>query len=111
MRSLNRRFRGEIDTTDVLSFPFQDVEYEAFGPDAGMPDVSPGYLGEVVISVDEARRQADGAQELLEVAMDRLLVHGILHLNGYDHGTAREAARMCQKEKRLLAALNTLRGR
>ena len=111
MRLLNRQFRGESGTTDVLSFPFQDEEAEAFGPGAGMPNIPSGYLGEVVISVDEAKRQADEAREPLEASLDRLLVHGILHLNGHDHGTAREAARMRQKEQGLLAALRALRGR
>ena len=74
MRGLNRRYRGMDRSTDVL----------AFAPDA-RPDRS--FLGDIVVSVPYAERQARLRGELASREMDRLLVHGFLHLLGYDHET------------------------
>jgi probable rRNA maturation factor len=92
MRRLNRDWRGKDRPTDVLSF--------AQGEGAGAaPD---GLLGDVVISVDTARRQAHTGRRPLGREAERLLVHGLLHLLGYDHErSAREAARMKRKEREL----------
>ena len=75
MRSLNRRYRGKDRTTDVLSFP----------PGGS----SPGFLGDLVVSAPEARRQARAANVPFSAAMEKLLLHGLLHLLGYDHETDR----------------------
>jgi probable rRNA maturation factor len=72
MRSLNRRYRGKDRATDVLSFP------------AG-PGGEAGLLGDIVISVPYARRQARRESVSSGGEMDRLLLHGFLHLLGYDH--------------------------
>ena len=90
VRALNRQWRGKDRPTDVLSFP-QDG---AAGPE----------LGDVVISYDTAQRQArDGGWTLAE-EVTRLLVHGFLHLQGYDHVRGgRQAARMRREELRLAA--------
>ena len=74
MRGLNRRYRGMDRSTDVL----------AFAPDA-RPDRS--FLGDIVVSVPYAVRQARLRGESASREMDRLLVHGFLHLLGYDHET------------------------
>lgn len=91
MRALNRRYRGKDRTTDVLSFPMR----EGKGPRTASP-----LLGDIVISVPEAERQARADGEALQKAVDRLLVHGFLHLLGYDHerGGA-EAIRMEARER------------
>ncbi len=73
MRALNRRYRRKDRTTDVLSFPA--------GPAGG------GFLGDLVISAPEARRQARRAGVPFGAAMEKLLLHGLLHLLGYDHET------------------------
>jgi rRNA maturation RNase YbeY len=93
MRELNRRYRGKDRTTDVLSFPMREGK--------GSLEVS-RMLGDIVISVPEAERQAHADGEPLPRAIDRLLVHGFLHLLGYDHerGGA-EARRMEARERRL----------
>jgi probable rRNA maturation factor len=71
MRALNRRYRGKDSSTDVLAFP-----------------AGPGpLLGDVVVSVPWATRQARRRGEPASREMDRLLVHGFLHLLGYDHET------------------------
>ena len=101
MRPLNRRFRGLDETTDVLSFPLRD-------PAGGGGEEGP-YLGDVVISADEAARQAGEDGESFAEAVDRLLVHGILHLKGHDHYSPGEAARMRRKERQIGAVLEKMR--
>lgn len=103
MRPLNRRFRGHDETTDVLSFPLRCP--------AGGGGEEGAYLGDVVISVEEAVRQAEEDGETLAEALDRLLIHGILHLKGHDHHTPREAARMRRRERRLGEVLEKMRRR
>ena len=75
MRTLNRRYRGKDKTTDVLAFP------------AGPGPVSEGFLGDIVISVPYAAREARRREDTRSREIDRLLVHGFLHLLGYDHET------------------------
>jgi len=82
IRELNRRFRGKDAATDVLSFRLGD------GANANEP------FGDIVISLDAAARQAHAYRANLEAEVLRLLVHGTLHLCGYDHREPREAARM-----------------
>jgi probable rRNA maturation factor len=97
MRSLNRRYRRKDRTTDVLSFAFRE---------GSGPKVAHQFLGDIVISVPVAERQAREAGETLRNTLDRLLVHGLLHLLGYDHergGT--DARRMEARERRLLEVL------
>jgi probable rRNA maturation factor len=97
MRTLNRRYRGKDRTTDVLSFPLREGNFS---------DVQHHLLGDIVISVPAAARQARAAGETLLEEIDRLLVHGFLHLLGYDHerGGA-EARRMEAREGRLRGKL------
>jgi rRNA maturation RNase YbeY len=96
MRRLNREYRGRDRSTDVLSFAQQE------GP-AGAPA---GLLGDVVISVPATRRQARERGVPLADEGDRLLVHGVLHLLGYDHeGSTAEARRMQRRERALLGLL------
>lgn len=93
MRTLNRRYRGKDRTTDVLSFPMR----------GGRDDRFPSrLLGDIVISIPAAARQAKEQGGSLRSEIDRLLVHGFLHLLGYAHergGT--EARRMEARERRL----------
>jgi len=96
MHELNRTWRGRNRPTDVLAF----AQREGTGP---APE---GLLGDVVISVDTARRQAAALGHSVAVEAERLLVHGLLHLLGYDHErSAAEARRMRRKERALLRAL------
>ena len=86
IRRLNRRWRGKDHPTDVLSFPLNDS----------------GALGDVVISLETARRQAREGGWPLAAELRRLLAHGILHCRGYDHGDGRQARKMAAAERRLL---------
>jgi probable rRNA maturation factor len=78
MAELNRRWRGKRGTTDVLSFPAgQDKFEKAEGLN----------LGDVVISVEQAARQAKENKVSLNNEISQLVLHGLLHLCGYDHAT------------------------
>jgi probable rRNA maturation factor len=75
LRKLNRRYRNIDDTTDVLSFPEHELD----------PDTQSVYLGDVVISLARAEIQAEAAGHPLIDELQLLVVHGTLHLLGYDH--------------------------
>ena len=79
IRSLNRKYRGNDSATDVLSFPASD-QYADDSPDAEHES-----LGDVVISTDTALTQAREAGHSVEREMSELVIHGVLHLCGYDH--------------------------
>lgn len=101
MRALNSRYRKEDETTDVLAFPPAD-----FFPVVGEPKEGEAFLGEIVICVDEVFRQAEPEEVDFGILAERLLVHGLLHLKGYDHYTEPESARMNEEEKRIAFLLN-----
>ncbi len=87
MARLNREYRGIPEATDVLAFPMHEG---AFG------DVAPEMLGDVVISVPTALEMAQLHGSSLESVLDLLLVHGTLHLVGFDHERGPEGARAMQ---------------
>lgn len=102
MAELNLRYRGRSGPTNVLAFPMSDFG----GPVDQAPDVDSGMLGDVVICVDTAQREAEESGITLEQRIDRLLIHGVLHLLGYDHVHGEEqAVRMEKEEERLIALL------
>lgn len=95
MRRLNAQYRGRDMTTDVLAFAMR----EAPGPRSAL-------LGDVVISVPRAAKQAAEQGHSVQHELAVLLIHGILHLLGYDHErSAPEARRMRRKERALLLAV------
>ena len=97
IRSLNRKYRGKDAVTDVLSFSLREGDF---------PHIHPELLGDIVISVPVAVRQAAEAGESVDREIDRLLVHGLLHLIGYDHERSREDDnKMRRKETHLLKNL------
>ena len=96
IRRLNREYRRRDRPTDVLSFSLREGRFGSVARS----------LGDVVISLDTAVRQAKERGDHLRDEVDRLLVHGILHLAGYDHEISeREARRMKRKEHALLRML------
>lgn len=96
VRELNRTYRETDAPTDVLSFAQR--EGDAFAA----PEGAAAHLGDVVISVDTARAQASEHAVPLQEEMAHLLVHGVLHLLGYDHEDAEDAAVMRLQEEAIL---------
>ncbi|HXH69072.1 MAG TPA: rRNA maturation RNase YbeY, partial [Pyrinomonadaceae bacterium] len=77
MRLLNKIYRGKNATTDVLSFPFEAEEFER----------GENNLGDIFISLEQAERQAEENNLAFETEIKQLILHGILHLCGFDHET------------------------
>lgn len=98
LRRLNREYAGEDEATDVLSFSLREGD-EFVSPDGVL------RLGEVIISYPTARRQAAEAKRPVEEEVAHLLVHGVLHLLGYDHAEPSEEKRMRAREQALLAGM------
>jgi probable rRNA maturation factor len=108
IHQLNREWRGYDEPTDVLSFGLSDrskpaVDDEELFPFPQEPD-DLLHLGEVVISYPTATRQAGEHSRLLEEELRHLLIHGILHLLGYDHAEPEEEAVMRAREVLFLSA-------
>jgi probable rRNA maturation factor len=99
VRRLNRRFRGKNKTTDVLSFPAEPLQ-NAKSPDR--------VAGDVAISIPTARRQAVAQGHALAAEVKVLILHGLLHLAGYDHET--DNGTMARHEVRLRAKLHLPEG-
>jgi probable rRNA maturation factor len=95
IRRLNRKFRGKNKATDVLSFPAEGVGAEEIA-------------GDLAISVPTALRQAIEQGHSLSTEVKVLILHGLLHLNGYDHET--DTGQMARRERLLRARLNLPQG-
>lgn len=98
IRRLNREYLGRDKATNVISFSMQEGDFGAINPD---------LLGDVVISADTAAREAEEGGDTYNSRLVFLLLHGILHLTGYDHERSGEveAQRMEAKEMELFALL------
>jgi probable rRNA maturation factor len=101
LREYNRRYRGLDETTDVLAFAAQeeprDQRFQA-------PPGTEHWLGDIVIALPRARRQAREAGHSINDEVRLLAVHGFLHLLGYDHAERAEEAAMTALTNRILAA-------
>lgn len=116
IRTYNAQFRGIDKETDVLSFP--NVEYETAGDFSGVeeqaadcfdPESGELILGDIIISVDRVKEQAEsyGHSEKREFAF--LVAHSMLHLCGYDHMEEAEAKEMEKKQEAILTSLKITR--
>jgi rRNA maturation RNase YbeY len=94
--ALNQRYRGRARPTDVLAFSLLEGDHA---------DRRGALLGDVVIGIETAARQARARRRRLDDEVARLLVHGALHLVGYDHLRSAEARRMRAQERRVWRAL------
>jgi len=99
IRSLNRRFRGKDEATDVLSFPAEPLKNAK---------AAERIAGDVAIGVETARRQAAEQGHALVTEIKVLILHGLLHLAGYDHET--DAGKMQRREDQLRARLGLPQG-
>ena len=97
MRALNREYRDKDEPTNVLSFPAGEI--------TGLPDDEGGVLGDVVICAAIVRDEAVEQKKALADHWRHMLVHGTLHLFGYDHMTDAEATEMEGLEVRILTSL------
>ena len=95
-RSLNRRYRGRDQPTNVLSFP---------AAEAAAPPELPWLLGDVVLACETLAREAAEQQKSFADHLRHLVVHGVLHLLGYDHAEERDARRMEALESAILCRL------
>jgi len=98
IRRLNRDYLGRDKTTNVISFSLQEGEFGGVNPHA---------LGDVVVSADTAAREAEEGGITFQERLTFLILHGILHLTGYDHERSgeEEARRMEEKERELFVML------
>ncbi|MBN2115544.1 MAG: rRNA maturation RNase YbeY [Anaerolineales bacterium] len=95
LHELNLNYLGVDSPTDVLSFPASETD----------PETGARYIGDILISVPRARAQAEAAGHAVEAEVQLLVVHGVLHLLGYDHARAQEKARMWKAQAVILERL------
>ena len=114
LRYLNKEYRGPDEITDVLSFSTKHQGHWEGGGDGPqfpaedpfvMPPDEPCHLGEVIISYPQAARQAKAEPPGVESELALLVVHGILHLLGFDHVEAQDEAEMRAKEREVLSSV------
>ena len=94
MREVNRKYLGRDDTTDVIAFPFEDA-----------PLTKDDCAGEIIISAERAAAEAGSRGLDVQAELALYIVHGALHLAGFDDATREEAAEMHEREKGILAEL------
>ena len=106
MTDLNHRYRGKDTPTNVLSFPFLD------GADDTLASLPIKELGDIIISIDTAEREAKESRQTLLERLTWLIIHGLLHLTGYDHERSEsEALLMQEKENELQSRLQPNRSK
>jgi len=102
IRLLNNKYRGIDKPTDVLSFSIQE------GVDKSPVVESEKLLGDIIVSVETAKRQADTLNHSIEKELTVLLIHGLLHLTGYDHEKYQDYKIMREKEDKILENLGNI---
>ena len=103
IRKLNRKFRGINRATDVLSFPLFD--YDGTSEEPPINEFK-GMLGDIVLSLERAKQQADEFGHSFEREVAFLTVHSMLHLLGYDHETGEEdELEMRRRQSEIVASL------
>jgi len=95
IKKLNKRYFKRVCATDVISFPLRD-------------DLDPDYLGEVVVSVEEAVKAAKKLKCKWQDELNLYLIHGILHLAGFDDTTQAKRKRMEKKQERILKIMDSI---
>lgn len=109
VQELNRTWRGQDRPTDVLSFPLDPSPLDPSPPDPGLPDTAlndaPRMLGDIVVAFETTAAAAAELDMPLAHHLSHLVVHGMLHLLGFDHMTDDEAEEMERLEVDVLAIL------
>jgi len=101
VQRLNKKYLGEDEPTDVLSFAMGDSDEDGT-PDFVFPEGDALHLGEVIISYPQAQKQAHEHKHSTRQEVAILLIHGVLHLLGYDHDEPERQHKMQAKEKAIL---------
>jgi len=102
IRSLNNKYRGIDKPTDVLSFSLQEETVKS-------PETeSDNLLGDIIISIETAQKQADSLNHSIEKELLVLLIHSLLHLTGYDHEKDKDYKIMQEKETEILKIFDLL---
>ena len=96
IEELNQQYLNREGPTNVIAFAMREGEFA---------DLSPHLLGDVVISMDTAAKEAQIAATSMERRFNELLVHGVLHLMGFDHETSEEDAQVMEGKSREILAL------
>ena len=116
IREINRTYREIDKPTDVLSFPL--INYEKAGDFSALeenyddnfnPDTGEIMLGDIIISIEKVKEQADSYGHSIEREFAFLILHSMLHLFGYDHMTEEEAAILEEKQKIILDKMKIFR--
>ena len=99
IKQLNKQYLGKDKATNAISFSLREGEYS---------NINPQILGDIIVSVETAQRDALYGKLTIAQEVDFLIIHGILHLLGYNHEntTKKETNKMRQKEKELFNAIN-----
>jgi probable rRNA maturation factor len=105
LRSLNHAYRGKDVPTNVLSFPFQEMPGAAPSKQLGPGAAEPRHLGDVVLAAETLRKEAAEQGTPPVHHLQHLVVHGLLHLLGFDHATEAQADVMERLEAQILATL------
>jgi probable rRNA maturation factor len=106
VRNLNRDFRGKDKPTNVLSFAaLDDAPLEKTRKGARLPTDTPIYLGDIILALETLKSEAKAQRKSLRQHYTHLVVHGVLHLLGFDHMRASDARRMEDLERVVLAGL------
>lgn len=105
VRDLNKKYRGKDKTTDVLSFALEADKRGGAAAGFVMPPGEMVHLGEVIVSYPQAAEQAAERKRALEDELALLVVHGVLHLLGYDHDRPAREREMRSLEQRVLSAV------
>ena len=96
IEALNKKYLNRSGPTNVIAFPMREGRFS---------NITPQLLGDVVISVEAAMREGELAKISMEDRFDQLLVHGILHLFGYDHEKSKEEADKMEKKSNELSGV------
>ena len=104
MRRLNRDFRGKDQPTNVLSFPTDDLQSDEQAASLGLPPEHT-YLGDIALGAGVCARESAEKNISMENHATHLLVHGLLHLAGYDHQNDEDAELMEARERDILKSI------
>ena len=103
IKEINRRYRKKNRVTDVLSFPESEVEMKEFG--IGELQENKNILGEMVVCLKEVKKNSRRYKINFETELARVIIHGVLHLLGYDHEKSEEEKEKMQKKEEYYLSL------